>query len=195
MNNIKNFFDNTRLNKGYDETTIVKEKTNNYNKFDQIAPSLDSLILYEKLHPGATKILLDYLEKEQSHRLNLNNLNFTYMQRSFIIGKYFGLTILALICYTTLQIIKTGNTLLGFLFIVVAFGSLFGISTLSYFRKKVNNQAYSFKGNLPSPNFPSEMHKTKRKIHNKRNLNNITEENLNKENNFNGSKTKRRRFN
>ena len=133
MKEVKSFFtSDNRLNKGYADTRSARHISAQDNaKLSAILPSSDTLAIYEEMHPGAFEKLVSMLSAEQKHRHLINEVHVQMSAKARFMGRVFGLLVICIVGYVTLELSKIGMATEGLIFAGIAFASIFGVSILS----------------------------------------------------------------
>lgn len=133
MKEIKSFYSNDRLNKGYSKNNNDASHSNYSQKSDltKNLPPIGLIEQYEEIHPGTLKAILSMAENEQKLRHVTEKTRISAFERARRIGGVFGLTIAIIICYVSYSMFKT-DPVASLIFAFIAFGSLSFMTYLHY---------------------------------------------------------------
>jgi uncharacterized membrane protein len=146
MKEVKTFFvsDNS-LNKGYGGKNSNTQFNDN-SKIKELLPSPDVLALYEEMNPGAFEKLVSMMQQEQKHR---HAMDFAYLrieQKARFIGKVFGLLILCIIGYVTIELSNIDSPK-AMVFLCAAFATII-IASMIMWRSSLGNYSKIESGNI-----------------------------------------------
>lgn len=138
---VKNFYGNDRLNKGYVEESaevVAVEKpaiiATNTRRYDNFLPPIEVLTEYEEFHPGTLEKILKMAEAEQKQKFLMDQAASIAYEKSRRLGALFGMFTAALICVTTYKLSEK-DLVTGLIFSLAGFGAVFGLSFASMFRR------------------------------------------------------------
>ncbi|MDX2050664.1 MAG: DUF2335 domain-containing protein [Rickettsiaceae bacterium] len=132
--NIKSFYNDDRLNRGYKSQTN-EISVNNRSFYDaSLLPPIEVLNAYEDQFPGTFEKILTLAEKEQDQKYRLEQASLEMNYRASRMGMVFGLLLSAVICFGGLKILAI-DIFSGIIFFICAFGSIFGVSFISFLTK------------------------------------------------------------
>ena len=123
MKETKKFFaEDNRLNKGYSNENN-RDSNNNYfrKKFEHILPPADIVAEYENMYEGFVEELITMSKKEQEHRQNMDKIEADINMRLSRTGQFFAVFIVAIISYTTFQLIQNDQLIPGLIFAATGF--------------------------------------------------------------------------
>lgn len=154
MKENKKFFDNNRLNKGYNKVVNFHQSDANLNrkKYRHVLPPIEIIEQYEELHPGTLLQLLDMAQGEQNHRHAMDLLEIEKHARAAKLGRMFALIFVAIISVVTLVFILIGSPLVASIFAISAFASITIISYISSFNTVKKEPPRPFKYNNNNKN-------------------------------------------
>ncbi len=156
MKETKKFFNNNRLNKGYNRTLNFKQSDAYMirKKYQHVLPPIDMIEQYEDLNPGTLEQLLYMAEKEQNHRHSMELLITEKYIRAMRIGRMSAFVFVIIISITTLMLALDNNINLAAIFAISAFAcitisSFFfskdNIRNISVHHRKYNNHNQSYR--------------------------------------------------
>jgi len=140
---VKNFYSNDRLNKGYPkppETEVVSKQSDisppsshAAKRFESFLPPIEVITEYEEFSPGILNKIVKMAQLEQEQRFAMEKITILANDKARRLSAIFGLMAVTVISASAVKIaeidIKT-----SFLFAALAFGSIFGISILSFIK-------------------------------------------------------------
>lgn len=129
--NIKNYYHNDKLNRGYIEeenSSNVSVDKNQDTSFP--LPPIEIISEYESIYPGTLDKILKLTEKEQEKRFLIEKAQLASNEKAQKLGRFFGVLIVAIICSTTYQIFLK-DPIYSMIFAAIAFGAIFITSLLS----------------------------------------------------------------
>ncbi len=134
---VKNFYSNDRLNKGYpkdSEVDIQKKQVETPlpgRKFESFLPPIEVISEYEAISPGILNKIVKMAQLEQEQRFAMEKATSIANEKARKLSAILGVMAVAVISAASVKLaeidIKT-----ALLFAGIAFGSVFGISLLSY---------------------------------------------------------------
>jgi uncharacterized membrane protein len=138
---VKNYYATDKLNRGYkmeDEKAVLKEEVANSSpklekKYEFLLPPTEVIAEYEALYPGALERIIKIAEKEQQKKHETEKAILSSNEISRRIGGLFGVLAIAIISSTSFQIASI-DLFTSIIFSAIAFGSIFGVSLISYLR-------------------------------------------------------------
>lgn len=146
MKDVKKFFNNDRLNKGYANfNNNSQTDLNNLNdKLQHILPSSEVIAEYESLAPGSLAKIISIAEKEQAHKhkLDLENINSQNLARKM--GRIFSLCLIFLICATSVAFGILDMEKLAIIFPAISFTIIGIIFTIFSCKARSNNRNNNF---------------------------------------------------
>lgn len=140
---VKNFYSNDRLNKGYpklEEAEIVSKQSDIAppsshpgKRFESFLPPIEVITEYEEFSPGILNKIVKMAQLEQEQRFAMEKITIMANDKARRLSAICGLMAVAVISASAVKMaeidIKT-----SLLFAMIAFGSIFGISLLSFIK-------------------------------------------------------------
>ena len=147
---VKNYYATDKLNRGYkiedEKAVLTEEVVNAYpkteKKYEFLLPPTEVIAEYEALYPGALERIIKIAEKEQLKKHETEKAILSANEISRRIGGLFGVLAIAIISSASFQIAQL-NLVTSIIFSAIAFGSIFGISLISYLRINTGYRANS----------------------------------------------------
>ncbi len=137
MKETKHFFGkDNRLNKGYGGDSDPKESDHSFyrKRFESIFPPVDAIEAFENLHIGAAEKIIKLAEQEQEHRHAMERVTLATYERAKRFGMICALFTVLIISYISLDLFKLSKNIEAIIFLLITFGTIFGISLLSYLK-------------------------------------------------------------
>ncbi len=159
---VKNFYSNDRLNKGYpklEEAEIVSKQSDISpppshpgKRFESFLPPIEVITEYEEFSPGILNKIVKMAQLEQEQRFAMEKITVLANDKARRLSAIFGLMAVTVISASAVKMaeidIKT-----SLLFSMIAFGSIFGISLLSFIKssKYRNDRSRNFSSHNNRP--------------------------------------------
>jgi uncharacterized membrane protein len=130
MKEVKKFFDNNRLNKGYSRIYDPKKSDTSVigERYKSIFPPIDIVAQYEELNPGTFKKFLDMAAAEQNHKHAVDLLTAERYNRAIKLGRILSLVLVAIISLTTIILAAQGSIISAMIFCTTAFLAIASVS-------------------------------------------------------------------
>ena len=143
---VKNFYSNDRLNKGYQEVlekSETSEKPQGYSRdlltkrYESLLPPMEVISEYENISPGILEKIVKMAQLEQEHRFALEKVALSSNERTRKLATIFGAMTVSIISASTIMIAQSDSKT-ALIFASIAFTAIFGISLLSFLRRRGN---------------------------------------------------------
>lgn len=152
MTEIKKFYSDDKLNKGYSKETkneAIFASTN-------ILPPVSILSQYEEFQPGITKDIIDLAKQEQEKRFAVEKATIQAHERAEKLGSVISLLSLIVICSAAYKI-SCVDVSTSIIFSAIAFSTIFLISIMGYlgrYSSKGHNHRRNNHNNNPNQKKP-----------------------------------------
>jgi uncharacterized membrane protein len=156
MKETKKFFDTNRLNKGYNKSSVHKQKDSGASRGQNshVLPPLDIMAEYEEMNPGTIDKILKMAEKEQDHRHQMEMLAIEKNDKAIKIGRQISLVLVGIIALAAIILTFEGHYMVASIFSIAGFGTI-GWASSCHSKKNAPNKTFhkNFDPDYRSPNY------------------------------------------